>query len=403
MSEVASSAVSADEWARRRRTHARAVAQWRRYAVGLSVVVLAVLGFVGWTWEHGEIRHVRSNPTAIAAVALPGGQLPATLTPAWHTSDRAALGDAVDLDVVVTFGGHTVTGRDARTGAARWTYTRTDRKLCTALVQDDTVMAVYAHDGICDEATGLDDASGKRVWTRTLLGGQPVQAAAGQDHYLFIRPDIVYTVRSYHPEPTDEFDFTEPAGCVTRAAVEGSGGVLISNRCTSAETLTFFAYVAANLKWEQIWQVPLAGRTPLSADGQLVVLARNGRTLQVLSVKKGTATNTLTLPHAAQPPSTPASIELPDSETQLINVAGATVAISTNGTPAVIWQRAAGTLSNTRAGVYTTKAGALYSVAPKTGLERRIATASGLPANARVAIVGRGLLSDTATGVTVYR
>ncbi len=402
MSDVASSTISADEWARRQ-THARVVAQWRRYAVGLSVVVLVVLGFVGWTWEHGEIQHVRSNPTVTAAVALPGGQMPATLTPAWHTSDRAALGDAVDLDVVVTFGGHTVTGRDARTGAVRWTYTRTDRSLCTALVQDDTVMAVYAHDGICDEATGLDDASGTRAWTRTLLGGQPVQAAAGQDHYLFIRPDIVYTVRPYHPEPTDEFDFTQPTGCVTRTAVEGSGGVLISNRCTSAETLTLFAYVAASSAWKQIWQVPLAGRTPLSADGQLVVLAGNGRTLQVLDAKKGTATNTLTLPHAAQPPPTPASIELPETKTQLMQVAAGTVAISTNGTPTVIWQRADGTLSNTRAGVYTTKAGALYSIAPETGIERRITAASGLPANARVAPVGQGLLTDTATGVTVFK
>lgn len=50
-----------------------------------------------------------------------------------------------------------------------------------------------------------------------------------------------------------------------------------------------------------------------------------------------------------------------------------------------------------------TKAGALYFVAPETGRERRITTASGLSANARVAFVGQGLLTDTATGVTVYR
>ena len=73
-------------------------------------------------------------------------------------------------------------GRNARTGATTWSYTRTDRTVCTAAQLDGTTIAIYAVHGNCDEVTALDSGTGRRTWTRTLdkdgmpLNGRPTYA-----------------------------------------------------------------------------------------------------------------------------------------------------------------------------------------------------------------------------------
>ena len=134
--------------------------------------------------------------------------------PGLVTTDRTGIGEPVSQDVVVTYSEHAVAGRDATAGADRWSYTRTDRRICSVVSQDAAVVAIYAHDGLCDEVTGLDIGSGARHWVRTLL----VQRHAGRHRGVRTLgqraagdPGAIELI-----EPTGGLDWwydEQPAGC----------------------------------------------------------------------------------------------------------------------------------------------------------------------------------------------
>lgn len=381
----------------RRRTRARAARAWRWYTAALAVGLLVVAAFAEFTWQHGELRHVRSRTSTVPATALPQGALGSTLHPIWHSTDHAAIGAAVDKDVVVTYGGRTVSGRDAASGTTRWSYTRTDRRLCSAAAQADTVIAVYAHDGICDEATGLNGQDGKRVWTRTLLGsGGSVTVRAGAGYYLFIHPGSVNLVRP--SQGTDSWNDIQATGCHVRSAVLGSVGVLFDSACTDGDRLILRKLEGDN----RAWSVPSKGRSPLSADGVITALASDGRSLEILSPDKGAVTSRVKLLAKASPPASPQGIELTDQQVQLMAVAGATIGISTAQPPALNWQHATGSLNSTQAGVLVAQTGAVSSIAPRTGLRKQVSVVPGLVGDVVLWPLGTGLLADSPGGVTAY-
>lgn len=374
---------------------------WIRYSIGLAVVLLVVAGSVAWLWTRGEYRHTHDHPATVAAKELPHTALAARLSEAWHSSDRAVLGNAVAEDVAVTYGGHTVTGRDARTGAERWTYTRTDRQLCSAVTQESVVMAIYAHDGICDEATGLDASTGKRNWTRTLLGdGRDITVVGGQGYYLITRPGSVNLVHAGQGlAGVDAWNDIQPAGCRTRTAVLGNSGVLFASACAGGDKLTYRKLDGD----KRVWTVATAGRSPVAADSGLLVLARDGRSLEELNAKKGALVSRIRLRAAVRPAPQPRGDQLSGVETELVAVAGGTLALSTGEPPVLRWQANTGALDVTvDDGVLTARAGAVYSVATSSGRQVKICTVTGLAAGARLSSLGGGLLADSAAGVTAY-
>lgn len=213
-----------------------------RYAAVIAVVVAVLAVFVGVEWSRGETAHVTLHtvrtPPAALAVSTPA----AVQRLAWRTSDRLAIGTPVAGGTVVTFSEHTVRGRDARTGAATWSYTRTDRTVCTAAQLSGTTVAVYAVHGDCDEVTALNSGTGARTWTRTLdkdgmpINGRPTYAwitGSGYDTLVVTAhgsaDDVIYAI-----DPgggLDRWTYTRH-GCRIGRVVIGTSGVLISQDCT---------------------------------------------------------------------------------------------------------------------------------------------------------------------------
>ena len=215
------------------------------YAAGITAVVLAALVIVKIAYVHGEISHVSlhtvTDPPAAVALTSPAS----TLGKTWSSTDATALGVPYSAGTVVTHDEHTVRGRDARTGAQTWTYTRTDRSVCTAMQADSRdgpiTVAVYSLHGDCDEVTALDSRTGARKWTRTLfedtaLFRGPATFAVtpgtlgtnGQSAYFY----FVSSTSIYMIDSTGYLGWTfHHVGCTIGSAVVGTSGVLVSQTC----------------------------------------------------------------------------------------------------------------------------------------------------------------------------
>src|SRR5262249_14678039 len=131
-------------------------------AIAITVVLVAV------AYSRGEISHAHLQTVPSGPPSIPVQPASGTLTRSWSSTDSTAIGTPISGGTVITYDDHTVRGRNARTGAQTWSYTRTDRTVCTAMQDDDTTLAVYELHGNCDEVTALDSGTGARKWTRTL-------------------------------------------------------------------------------------------------------------------------------------------------------------------------------------------------------------------------------------------
>jgi hypothetical protein len=156
----------------------------------------------------------------------------------WRTRDRTAIGHPQWRGTVVTYSPHTVRGRDARTGRQTWSYTRTDRSVCTAIQTAGTTVALYARDGNCDEITALNSNTGVREWTRTLdedgkpVNGAPTTYQVLSSTVLISTDQVIYAI-----DPGSGLDRWTwyHYGCTIQHVVLGSAGALISQTCTNAQ------------------------------------------------------------------------------------------------------------------------------------------------------------------------
>jgi hypothetical protein len=177
-----------------------------RYWIALAVVVAAASVFAAEVWSHGEISHTTLRTVAKAPASVAPGTPTSVQHELWSTTDTAAMGTPYSGGSVVTYDTHTVRGRDARTGKQTWSYTRTDRTVCTAMQVQGVTVAVYKLNGNCDELTGLNSGTGKRVWTRTLdedthqLNGVPQFSISGTT-VMFVSPAVIYAINT-----TDGYD-----------------------------------------------------------------------------------------------------------------------------------------------------------------------------------------------------
>lgn len=348
--------------------YARRMRPWRiAYAVGLVVAALVLVVIVKIAYSVGEISHVtlRTAATPPPSVALTSPS--ATLTAAWHTTDVTAIGTPFDGGTVVTYDEHSVQGRDAHTGRVTWSYTRTDRSVCTAMQTDDVTVAVYELHGNCDELTGLDSQTGQRQWTRTLDkdSNQIDHAVDGHPHYAVAATTVlIWTARViYAIDPSgnqdtggksgglDRWVFAEQ-GCTIKDVVLGSSGALISQTCTDRH--------CANLKFcgsgpQLLLRAPFQGEdndsstnngnpdqiewnrigsnlVPASADGAVTAISPDGTTLFDLAAKDGKVRGRLALSGG-----TGAVTSAPTGDGDLIRFGGTTYALR-GGSDAFSWQ-----------------------------------------------------------------
>ncbi|MBV9592463.1 MAG: PQQ-binding-like beta-propeller repeat protein, partial [Actinobacteria bacterium] len=150
------------------RYRARMRRQLRWYFAVVAVVVIALVAFAVVILRRGEAAHAHLHVAAVPAAALPSGAPAATQALAWRSDDTTAIGEPYYKGTVVTYDQHTVSGRNAATGARLWWYTRTDVSVCSVAEQDGKTIALFDHNGNCDEMTTLDTRTGQRVWYRTL-------------------------------------------------------------------------------------------------------------------------------------------------------------------------------------------------------------------------------------------
>ena len=380
----------------------RARRSWKRYGIGLTVFLLAVATFVFAVWRTSEIRDVRDHTTTVKARDLPSARIPGSIHALWRSPDRLAQGQAVYLDVVVTYSEHDVVGRDATTGKVRWSYDRSDRSICSVNGDGSTIVAIYRHDGNCDEVSALNAESGERLWIRTQFEDGESTAQPISQFLLQVTPQAVDLTQ---PGTGAEYWlYNQGTGCSTISAVVGNTGVLwASQNCAAGSTLMLRNGAGPSNKNPR-FTIPLQGRAPLSADAAITVLTADGHSIQVLSPKTGQVTGTIPLSAAVSASSLPAAVPAAEGNTELITTAHAVVAIPNSANPtSELWQRVTtGVPANTGAGLLFPSAGRVALVDPGTGRTDRIITAPGLAADSTLQLRGAGLVSGTASGTSAW-
>jgi hypothetical protein len=315
---------------------------------GLAVIAVAVAIVV---WSAGEISHVHLRTAKSAPPSVPAGTPPVTPTARWQSPDRAAIGAPFADGTVVTYSAHTVTGRNALTGTADWTYSRSDRTVCeVAQVQDKTI-AIYANSGNCDEVSAFETGTGKRAWTRTLdengltVNGHPPMIATADTLYVWTA-DFVYAI-----DPISAYDrWTFPAGdgCRLTAVVPGTAGVLMSEHCADGDQLLLRDRVAGfddkadtdDKKNKVLWRQKNVSTVPVAADSIIAAVDPATRQLVTYDLAKGTRVAQLSLTPAPTAATPVASTTAGPNE--LIWIAGTVYAVSSGGTQQ--WTATASTL-----------------------------------------------------------
>jgi hypothetical protein len=396
-------AADADQSARVLAAFATARRQaWRRYLAALLALAVVVAVGVWLVWRHSEIRAVSSRTTSIPATALPQAALAKSLAPTWSSSDHLPAGDPISADVLVTYSQHAVMGRDIRSGAVRWSYTRSNRSVCAVDVQDSVAVAVYSDRGLCDEVTGLKTDSGQRAFVRTLtLDAVPatLHLLSIPGYLAIVAPDGIELI-SPGDRNVPGVDFwldDQNNGCATTSAVLGSAGVLIASHCASGDTLSLRTL---GNKSGRDWTIPAAGRAPLAAAQEVVALAADGQSVEFLSPNKGALLGKADLVQHVSAPASPKSIDLAGTTDYLVPVTGGFLALRSThllhqgdsaSPPAVI-----------QSGLLLAGSGQLRTAAYSTGQITQVRTVPGLTPAAVVQTSQAYLVAATADGVSVY-
>ena len=185
----------------------------RLLAVALAVVVV-VVGLV--VYHSSDIRNANLVTGRRVAGPVSPSVLPTSLTQRWTAATNAEAGTVASAaGVVVTTDQHTVTAHDAVTGAVRWTYTRSNRTLCTIGSGDvgptnmtssssvTGITTVYEENGFCSQVMTFDPVTGARGRVRTspnepngsLTFGGPYAAWLGSTRVEVWRYDLLRTIQ----------------------------------------------------------------------------------------------------------------------------------------------------------------------------------------------------------------
>ncbi len=273
---------------------ARNARAMRIYAAALATLLIVTALAVRAAYAHGELVHVSAR-TAAPPPPIATGSAADSLQLRWHTDDHPAGGTPVQDGVVVTYDSHSVHGRDARTGAVRWYYTRSDETICSVLQQDASTIAIYNRHGNCDEVTGFVTSTGATKWLRTMMDNGLTQAASA--------PNVVLTVAAYsvhvidNAGGLDRWNWVAPDRCSVDRALAGSQGVLIATTCGSTHRLALRALTTDDLRWAIT--VPRV-MVPIAASSFVGALDPSTGVLHSYSADKGVDTASGQLASPAQ-------------------------------------------------------------------------------------------------------
>jgi hypothetical protein len=272
--------------------------------VAAAVLVLALVAGGVALWRVGAAAGT-SSVTAEVPVAAPAEPVavPVAFREAWRAPSDATPAPVTVGPAAVTADGSAVVGRDAGTGAERWSYTR-DLPLCTVgggfPAADGglgRVLALYRNGEYCSELTALRPDTGARVAQRNpdsrpgvaLLGDGSLVALADRQHVEVLRTDLVRTLE-FGEVPAPEQPGQQPRnGCSFGSFAFTSERLGLIERCPGEATdrLTVVSPDGADgaEQPEEQFSIPLpaAGATlvALSSDRAAVALPGPPR-LQIL-------------------------------------------------------------------------------------------------------------------------
>jgi hypothetical protein len=296
--------------------------------VAVAVVVVAIV------MATGEISHVQLRPATSAAPQIQPAQLNPTPKMAWQSSDATAIGEPFYQGTVVTYSTHAAVGRNALTGAIRWSYTRTDRVVCTVTQQQGNVLAIFAKDGNCDEVTTLDTATGKRLGVRTLVDNAHPVFTALPDTLVIATPEAVHAI-----DPDSGYDrwlYQQPDGCRTTGVALGAGGALIGQQCADGGHLLLRdRYASADDKNTQVkWRVAGVDSIPLAAENMALALDPSTGGLVSYDLARGSVKSRT--PLSPRPVSSASVSQLATTTAELIQIGETTYTVTPTGA-AVLW------------------------------------------------------------------
>jgi PQQ-like domain len=235
----------------------------RRRGDVIAAAGLALLLVVGVVvlWRLSPVANTTSRvATTPIAAPPPAAGAPAAFVEAWRVPSAATPAPVVAGPAVVTADGGTVAGRDARTGAEAWSYTR-DRPLCTAGAGFPDLdgglgraLALFqGPTGWCSELTPLRPDTGARSTARAerqradarnpdarpgtrLLADRTHIATTGRDFIEVFRSDLVATAE-YGAVPTPLQPGRQPrAGCTYGSTVLAARRIGVIERCAADPT-----------------------------------------------------------------------------------------------------------------------------------------------------------------------
>lgn len=205
-----------------------------------AVLVVLLVGAAVLYGAHSPAANTESvTATSPADPPPPARAVPAGFTELWRAPSPATPTPIAAGDGVVVAGGSTVSGRDARTGRERWSYTR-DLPLCTVASAFGRVLADFRNDRYCSELTALDPGTGARGPARTLdvrpgtrLTGDGPLLATGQDYLETMRSDLVRTTEYGNVRALEEPGDQPRTGCTYSSFASGGGRVAVAEDCPS--------------------------------------------------------------------------------------------------------------------------------------------------------------------------
>ncbi len=395
------------------------------YSAVIAVVVLAIGIGVTVAYQHGEIANTTlvtvaepPAPVVTKKLATPTGQK-------WTSTDHLAISTPYLAGTVITFDAHTVRGRDGRTGAQTWSYTRSNRTLCTAAQSDGITLALYRVNGNCDQLTALDSKLGTRLWTRTYSkDGQPINGTpkvlVNNETLVLSTPSVVYATAINRTDGLDRWQFSRE-GCAIGDVAYGSSGALISMTCSNAvvcKSPEKFCSTGKQLflrdpyngeddsKTENPdmikWNLT-EGYTPVSADSE--ILARDGNQLVVLGAVKGKETNRIDL---TNPGNTTEMQPLSDTELvwtggQLYQIIDSDIYWSAETSAMPVASTTSGDAPSSNDALLTLPGdGAVDYIDVSDGTPSATVPLTGLTPNSQVYPYGSGFIVSNATGITVW-
>lgn len=416
---------------------ARYRAEMRRSRTGyyaiLAVIVVALSVWVAVAWSRGEISHASLHTVAQVPPSVGVAAPSENQQQAWHTTDAIAIGQPQWGGTIVTYDQHTVGGRDARTGAHTWTYTRTDRTVCTAAQLTGTVVAVYENNGNCDELSAFDSDSGHRRWTRTLdMDGMPLN---GHPSYQVTSSTMLVSSSSviYAIDPVTGYNrwtYTR-YGCAISHVVLGGAGALFHQNCSTKVACKGQKFCALGQQLvlrngsdgrddkdtenpdQIIWNQVGSSDVPVSADSQLIsAVSSSGKTLHVYDADSGERTASIGLTPATRALGPVTAVATHTAE--IVWLAGQMYAIQSDATsplwqtdsespPAVVSTTSDTTPSLATARITVPTSSGIGIVDGNNGQIIQSFTLGTPRAGSRVYSLGAGFLVAGPTGLTAYR